>query len=151
MNFDRAYLDQELQGRKPFLELRLRRDAAIRDAGIDPGAFKAWQRQQEVDNECGSDEYRETQPGKGLHYIADFLDDWAPGVQAVNEMMELVGKWIDAGANLGEAYSGADQLVPIMELCFDFMWERGGYSLYTSLDELPDDQVFADHKEDTAS
>lgn len=142
MNFDRAYLDQ-----KPFAELRTHRDAQLLNAGVDPVAFKVWQRQQEVDNECGSDEYRETQPGKGLHYIADFFDDWAPGVDAVYEQMALVKVWLDAGANLGDAYSGNEQLVPILNNCFDFMWEKGGYSLYTSIDELPDESTINYYKE----
>jgi hypothetical protein len=132
MNFDRAYLEQET-----FVQRRLRRDAALRDLRVDPELFRQWQRRQEVENETGTDEYRETQPSKGLGFISEFMADWAPGVEACNEMMELVKKWIDAGANMGEAYSGADQLVPILELCFDFMWEEGGYSLY-SRDDVPD-------------
>ena len=133
MEFDRAYLNQEA-----FVQQRLRRDASLRDLNVDPELFRQWQRQQEVDNECGSDEYRETQPSKGLTYIADFFADWAPGVDAVYEMMELVKKWLDAGANLGEAYSGADELVPILNNCFDFIWEQGGYSLYVPRTDLPD-------------
>jgi hypothetical protein len=151
MEFDRNYLDQELQGRKPFVELRLRRDATLRDMGVDPEEFKVWQRDREVSNETDTDEYRETQPAKGLHYIAEFFDDWAPGVSAVYEQMELVKKWLDAGANLGEAYSGAEQLVPILNNCFDFMWQKGGYSLYTSIDQLPDSETMAVFKEDKAS
>jgi hypothetical protein len=116
--------------------------------GVDPEEFKQWQRVLEVENETGTDEYRETQPSKGLTYIADFMADWAPGVVACNEMMDLVKKWIDAGANMGEAYSGADQLAPILDLCFDFMWERGGHSLYTSIDQLPDEGDVELFKED---
>jgi hypothetical protein len=138
MNFDRAYLDQQV-----YVGYRLRRDALLRDNGIDPENFKAWQRMMEVGNECDTDEYRETQPAKALHYIADFFDDWSPGVSAVYEMMELVKKWLDAGANLGDAYSGAEQLVPILENCFDFIWERGGHSLYTSIDQLPEPSEMA--------
>lgn len=131
--FDRDYLDQQA-----FVQLRLRRDAALRDLRVDPELFKVWQRDREVGNECDTDEYRETQPSKGMGYISDFMADWSPGVAACNEMMELVKKWIDAGANMGEAYSGAAELQPIMELCFDFMWEKGGHSLYTAIDDLPD-------------
>jgi hypothetical protein len=138
MIFDRRYLDQET-----YVGYRLRRDALLRDNGIDPDRFKDWQRMMEVGNECDTDEYRETQPAKGLHYIADFFDDWSPGVSAVYEMMELVKKWLDAGANLGDAYSGAEQLVPILENCFDFIWERGGHSLYTPIDQLPEPSEMA--------
>jgi hypothetical protein len=133
MNFDRSYLNQQ-----DFVQQRLRRDALLRDNGIDPEAFRDWQRTSEVSNECDTDEYRETQPAKGLHYIADFFNDWSPGVSAVYEQMELVKKWLDAGANLGDAYSGAAELEPILNNCFDFIWERGGHSLYTSIDQLPD-------------
>jgi len=142
MNFDRNYLDQGI-----FIEYGRSRDERLRDNGIDPVAFKEWRRQQEVDNETGTDEYRETQPGKGLTYIADFFADWAPGVDAVYEQMELVKKWLDAGANLGEAYSGADELVPILNNCFDFIWGKGGHSLYSSIDDLPDSETMNYYKE----
>lgn len=132
-NFDRTYLDQH-----SCVERRLRRDATLRDLRVDPEEFYNWQMRQEVGNETDTDEYRETQPSKGLSYISEFMADWSPGVAACNEMMELTKKWIDAGANMGEAYSGADQLVPILDLCFDFMWQQGGYSLYQRLDAVPD-------------
>lgn len=141
MNFDRMYLNHET-----FTLYRLRRDAVLRDNGIDPENFKAWQRMMEVGNECDTDEYRETQPSKGLDYVVDFMRDWNPGVDACNEMMELVKKWIDAGANMGEAYSGAAELVPILNGCFDFIWERGGHSLYTSIDQLPEPSEMAYYK-----
>jgi hypothetical protein len=146
MNFDREFLDQQT-----YVGYRLRRDALLRDNGINPDQFRAWQRVMEVDNETGSDEYRETQPAKGLHYIADFFDDWSPGVDAVYEQMELVKKWLDAGANLGEAYSGAAELEPILNNCFDFIWERGGHSLYLTIDQLPDPEGMTLFKEDMAS
>jgi hypothetical protein len=50
-------------------------------------------------------------------------------------MMELVKKWIDAGANMGEAYSGAAELAPILGMCFDFIWAQGGFSFYADLDD----------------
>lgn len=145
MEFDRNYLDQEI-----FVQRRLRRDAALRDLGVDPEAFRVWQRDQEVGNETDSDEYRETQPAKGLHYIAAFLDDFAPGQAACEEVIRMTMGWLgvvdDAHTNKVEwnnrigwyAYGGAEELAPILEICFDFMWEQGGFSLYTSIDELPD-------------
>jgi hypothetical protein len=65
--------------------------------------------------------------------------------------MELVKKWLDAGANLGEAYSGTDELVPILNNCFDFIWEKGGYSFYTPIDELPDSEAMNYFKEYSSS
>jgi hypothetical protein len=131
-DFDREFLKLDT-----FTNRRLRRDAALRDLGVDPEEFMLWQRDQEVGNECDTDEYRETQPSKGLGFISEFMADWGPGVAACNEMMELTKKWIDAGANMGEAYSGANELVPILRMCFDFAWEQGQYSLYT-VNEVPD-------------
>lgn len=143
MNFDRKFLDSPT-----FEDRRNARDFALRELGVDPDEFRDWQRVQEVENETGTDEYRETQPSKGLGFIAEFMDDWAPGVDACNEMMELVKKWIDAGANMGEAYSGADELVPILNACFDFKWAMGGFSLYRGFLEVPDEGDVELFKED---
>lgn len=143
-DFDRNYLDQP-----DWVRRRQNRDDALRALKVDPEDFKRRARQDEVDNECGTDEYRETQPSKGLHYISEFTADWAPGVQAMNEMMGLVKKWIDAGANMDQVYSGADELVPILNMCFDFMWEQGGFSLYSPyrLPEEEDIEAFQEMRE----
>jgi hypothetical protein len=142
-DFDREYLNQPR-----FIEQMLRRDAALRDFGIDPEEFRIWARTSEIENECDTDEYRETQPSKGLHYIANFMADWAPGVDACNEMFELTKKWLDAGANMGEAYSGAELLKPILEMCFDFEWAQGSYSLYAGPLEPPTEEWVSTYKEE---
>lgn len=142
MDFNRDYLDQPI-----FVQRRLRRDAALRDLGVDPEEFKVWQRASEVGNECDTDEYRETQPSKGLSYIADFMADFAPGREAVLEMLNLTRQWLITSANVVGAYDGAAELVPILNACFDFMWERGGFSFYT-VEELPDEgdvEYFKEH------
>lgn len=100
-----------------------------------PG-FKEWCREQFVGNECESDEYRETQPAKGLGYVAD----WAEARNEVlgysageNRMLSLVRDWLDAIIRAhGEdhdadpwsyAYAGADELKPVLRLYFDTLWE----------------------------
>ena len=99
-----------------------------------PG-FRAYCREQFIGNECDSDEYRETQPAKGLGMIAD----WAhvKGTfgyeQAETEMLRLVRDWINAmiGAHEGDhtaeswlyAYAGAEELRPVLGIYFDTLWE----------------------------
>lgn len=146
MEFDREYIDQEI-----FVQRRLRRDAVLRDHDVDPEAFHVWGRQQEVDNEAGTDEYRETQPGKGLHMIAELLDDWFAGPTATMNVIRLTAVWLEAayqGFLEGHSYAGAEELAPILEICFDYMWELGGYSLYSEIDSLPDEDTINYYKED---
>jgi hypothetical protein len=144
-DFNRKYLEQDT-----FVQRRLRRDAALRDFGIDPEEYRIWARDSEIGNECDTDEYRETQPSKGLHFIGGFLSDWAPGVDACYEMFELTKKWLAAGANMGEAYSGADELKPILEMYFDFEWAQGGYSLYEGPENPPSAEWIQTYKEELA-
>jgi len=144
MNFDRKYLDLP-----DFASRRTARDNYLRDHGVDPGEFHVYQRDSEVGNETDTDEYRETQPSKGLAMISDFLADFRAGVEASEEVIRLTQKWMgvvddahvhkeDYNEQIGwYAYGGAEELAPILRICFDFMWEEGGYSLYTHLDQLP--------------
>ena len=140
--FDKQYLSQA----RYVLGCRLR-DVTLQSLGVDPEEFRKWQRESEVGNECDTDEYRETQPSKGLSYISDFFADWAPGIPACYEMFDLVKKWFEAGANMGEAYSGAAELQPILEMCFDFIWAKGGFSLYASPTDAPDEAAVESYKE----
>lgn len=100
-----------------------------------PG-FKAFCLDQFVGNECGSDEYRETQPEKGLRMIAEWAEvqDRVLGYEAGDvEMLRLVREWLDAIIRAhGEdhtadpwnyAYAGAEELEPVLRVYFDALWE----------------------------
>lgn len=130
--------------RERFVNQRLRRDAKLRDIGIEPERFREIMREREIANECDTDEYRETQPSKGLSFISEFMRDWTPGIDACYLMFDLTKKWLAAGANMGEAYSGAAEYVPIVELYFDWVWEQGGFSIYSEINELPDNTWIGD-------
>lgn len=157
MDFDREYLDLPT-----FAERRAFRDGYLREHGVDPEEFHVWARESEISNECDSDEYRESQPAKGLAMIADFLHDFRAGKAASEEVIRLTNKWVgvvdDAHSHPAEyegktgvgwyLYGGAEELKPILAICFDFMWEEGGSSLYTPLTTVPDDDQIAWFKED---
>ena len=158
MNFDRKYLDQE-----HFVKARAARDQALRDLGVDPEEYKVWSRNQNVGNETNSDEYRETQPAKGLHMISDFLDDYRAGWEVSNEVIRLTHQWLgvvdDAHTRQGVwnkkigwyVYGGAEELAPILTICFDFLWEEGGISLYQAINWLPEEADVEYFFEDKAS
>lgn len=86
-----------------------------------PG-FRAWARDQFVGNECDSDEYRETQPAKGLGYAADCLDRLAAQGARHDEFARLTAVWLTAKA-AGGSYAGADALEPVLTIYFDVLWE----------------------------
>lgn len=147
-NFDRDYLDQKF-----FVEKRNARDELLRNGGIDPVEFREWLRENDVENETGTDEYRETQPSKGLSYVSEFLSDYAPGGPAVLHMLQLTLRWLrvveEARTYPDEyakkhgigavSYAGDIDLKPILNLCFDFLWEQGRVGLY--YDELENDLI----------
>lgn len=123
-----------------------------------PG-FKAWAREAYIGNECGSDEYRETQPFKGLKFIADWagivenasaygdaLDpDRHPEV-GVLPMLRLVKSWLDkilwehsqdhTDEPWIKAYAGAEELEPVLGLVFDALWEAGEHPYGYEPEEL---------------
>ena len=123
--FDRTWLDFETN-----VARRNERDTALRDAGVDPDEFRQHLRVTEIGNETDTDEYRETQPFKGLTYIADFMTDFRPGLTACQFVRGLTVRWLQTGANLNESYSGADELAEILGIIFDFKWEEGECGLY---------------------
>jgi hypothetical protein len=105
---------------------------------------KAYIRDSFVENECDTDEYRETQPVKGMNYYAQLLEmteDGSPEEQ--KELIELglawhkamVDHWGEPGwRSLG--YAGADELRPILTKLFDLMWSQGETPYGDSVEEL---------------
>lgn len=99
-----------------------------------PG-FKAYCREQFVGNECGSDEYRETQPAKGMGMIANWFDQIHPEYPE-GEAFEEIEKWVAAlAADAGGSYAGADELVPVLARYFDSLWERDLHP-YSAVEEI---------------
>lgn len=97
-----------------------------------PG-FLAYLRDLYVGNECDTDEYRETQPAKGLEHIAAWASARADvlGFEAseTTKMLTLVRDWLDAIVRIhGEdhdadpwvySYAGSEELQPVLAIVFD--------------------------------
>lgn len=99
-----------------------------------PG-FKAFCRESFVENECGSDEYRETQPAKGMGMIANWLEGIHPEYLG-SEALDEIAAWVSALASEpGSSYGGADQLVPVLGRYFDWLWEMGDHP-YSEVSEI---------------
>jgi hypothetical protein len=89
-----------------------------------PG-FKDYCRDSFTGNECDSDEYGETQPAKGFGYIADWLDGIHPE-HLDPEALEAIAAWVRALADdPGSRYGGAEELVPVLQRYFDWLWDQG--------------------------
>tara|TARA_B100000424_G_scaffold95905_2_gene72081 strand:- start:8984 stop:9331 length:348 start_codon:yes stop_codon:yes gene_type:complete len=88
-----------------------------------------------VDNECGSDQYRETQPWVTFHRLSAF-EDIGPDNRAV--LMRLVQAWVIAYNSEGCSwYAGAEDCIPLYEKIFDLLWEQGEHPYYSE-EELPE-------------
>jgi len=122
--------------------------------------YKQQMKERFTGNECGSDEYRETQPGKGLFMVSGAVDmlihDTSPG-EAQVELLRLVNAWFIAIERemdtnrfgwSGIGYAGADALVPVLERVFDIYWEHGEHPYYSTREEML--EVVRDIKEDEA-
>jgi hypothetical protein len=114
-----------------------------------------------VGNECDTDEYRETQPAKGMRYVANLLELIEGMGTTEHKVIVLCEKWLHAMLNdpmyegAGEAapvdggwpwYAGAKELTPLMELYFDYMWAKGEHPYYD--DEAALDEWLEDTKEE---
>lgn len=132
---------------------RENRDAMLVNLGVSISEFKAYQRQAEVDNECGTDEYGETQPYKGLAMLSEFFQDFPTDDGAALSMMRRMIAWLTAIVDENyERYAGADSLIDCLTFLYDLRWEQGYYSLYqgdpNDLTDLA--QVVSYMKEDQA-
>ena len=108
-----------------------------------PEELKAKSRTEFVDNE-----YRETQPDKGLNEVAHALDDggYMPRELRV-ELIKLTGHWLtvmadditkyaDTEESWRANYAGADELKPVLNLLHDYLWGQGQHPYYDTLEEL---------------
>lgn len=119
-----------------------------------PG-IKEWSRDEFTGNECGSDEYRETQPSKGLGMLSELFDDggtMTPEQHA--QALTLMAAWMTRMANPRPedySYAGADELVPLLEMYHDDLWARNRhpYDYDTGPDYFDADRL-NDFKEDQA-
>jgi len=98
--------------------------------------YKAKSRADYVDNECYSDEYRETQPAKGIRHALKAIADAT--IEERSKLDDLMRDWLHAWA-LGEednSYAGAEELDPLLKLVHDILWEHGTHPYYDTEEEL---------------
>lgn len=110
--------------------------------GFADEKYRQWSKQDFVDNETGSDEYAETQPGATL----ELLGKVAPlcetmSVQGRRELLELVENWVEAalsdwspGRSMG--YAGCEEAMPLFERIHDLLWDANQHPYYSEPDEL---------------
>jgi len=115
---------------------------------IDDDKRKKRSREDYVDNECGSDEYRETQPEKGLHHIANAIkvlsydaDDDPRREQIIDGTITWLQAYAKGDPKAGwsppyGAYSGNEELGPILEMVHDILWEHDEHPYSYSVEEL---------------
>lgn len=88
-----------------------------------PG-LQEWSRERYVGNECDTDEYRETQPAKGLAVVAEMLE--AP--ESPDGLLYLVQAWVaalqdpDDAQAPGDPYAGAEELTHVLAMYHDWLW-----------------------------
>lgn len=110
---------------------------------------REWSRERYVSNECDTDEYRETQPAKGLGVAAEVLE----GPNTPDGFLLLVQNWVanledttDAQAP-GDPYAGADHLAVLLGVYHDWLWEQGKHPYDTETDgDYFTDDVLAEFK-----
>ena len=115
-----------------------------------PDVFCALSRELYVGNEADTDEYRETQPEKGLRHMESALAYATP--EEATELHRLTVAWLaSAGVEATPesaysaawdlqfgAYEGADGLVPMLSLAHDILWRAGLHPYYATFSELVD-------------
>lgn len=75
-----------------------------------------WLREDFVGNECDTDEYRETQPSKGLGMVSEYFFD----MPADTDMIQLTIAWLNTLAvPYDDPYTGSEELKPILVKCFN--------------------------------
>lgn len=108
------------------------------DLERDHPGIKEYAKDLFVGNECGTDEYRETQPEKGLSYIARWAEvrDTVLGYSSYGDLetLTLIRNWLAAIVQIhGEdhsydswsyAYAGAPELEPVLAAVFDTLWDN---------------------------
>lgn len=116
---------------------RMNRDDYLRSRGIDPDVFRKHMREAEIGNECDTDEYRETQPAKGLLMVAEALEDTGLQGEDYFRLVKLTAEWLGEVEDERSSYGGSEQLKPVLGMVFDRRWEQGYASLYqSSVDDM---------------
>lgn len=121
-------------------------------SAFGPDQFKAASRDSYVGNETDTDEYRETQPAKGVQHIAAAHAHATPEQQ--RELERLMLAWLtdatgvewstqaawsleeekDGDPHFG-TYEGADALTPALNLAHDILWDAGLHPYCGDFDE----------------
>lgn len=124
--------------------------------------IKAHSRDAFVGNECGTDEYRETQPSKGFMFIAEMFDliQYNPQGEPLDDQVEMlreVRTWIDAIIRTCEdpnsktwevSYAGATELETVLNRYHDMCWANNKHPYDRTAEELIHD--YNEDKEDDA-
>jgi len=91
-----------------------------------------------IANECHSDEYRETQPFKGVRHIAsaiEMLENDADARKAA-ELLNIASNWCLEVTGDGDGYAGADSLEKVLEKVFDVFKEHEEHPYFDDREEL---------------
>jgi hypothetical protein len=115
-----------------------------------PDEIRIWSRDNFTGNECGSDEYRETQPAKGFGMITELFEIYEGGAHddEARDTLRLVESWLHHMNNPQPedySYAGADELVPILERYHDRLWDTMGKHPYDYSAEEVLNQYMEDH------
>jgi hypothetical protein len=104
-----------------------------------PG-IKEWSAEDFASNECHTDEYRETQPTKGLAFLADYWELFEAGLSPQGdpgnrerEALRLLEAWVHRMNNPQPedySYAGAEQLYPLLLMYHDDLWDQAGRHPY---------------------
>ena len=103
-----------------------------------PEALRELSQKQFVGNESDSDEYRETQPGKGLYHLCVACHVAKSDDPRYSDMMRLAEVWIIAREEEcpTSAYAGSEELATLLAVAHDVWWDSGFHPYYDEVDEL---------------
>lgn len=123
-----------------------------REELLASGEYREWSKISFVSNECETDEYRESQPDKGLQMAGEFMgmlrarnrnENLPPLNNTFSEedtameahVVEMIREWLhavyqgflthDNEKDGWWVYAGANELKPLLELMFDYYWAHG--------------------------
>lgn len=118
-------------------------------AAFGPEELKQRSREQYVGNECGSDEYRETEPEKLLSLVAATIcaHGWSGDVKrqvlqrTITWLQAVIDDWGEWGSgpdpSIGDCiYAGAAEAEPVFGLLHDLLWDEGLHPYYETVAEL---------------
>jgi len=127
---------------------------------MDTSKFEGYKntlKQNYIGNECESDEYRETQPYKGMGHINQALQylkeeqttEWKKRInnetehphdgdygqidKETEQLTSLTRDWLQAWS---WGYSGSAELALALEMVFDILWRHGKHPYYDTEEDL---------------